>query len=181
MASDAPVALIPLVMSSLLPDFDARAFRTALGRFATGVTIVTTRATDGSPVGLTVSSFNAVSLSPPLVLWSLSRSAGSLTVFESCERYVVNVLAADQIELARRFATKPTAERFAGVALCNAPNGALRLAAPGAAWFACYNRSRYVEGDHVIFVGEVEHCTHSKAPPLVYHAGGFDLTPSRRC
>jgi len=165
-------------MSAMTPDFDARAFRTALGRFATGVTIVTTRAPDGAPVGLTVSSFNAVSLSPPLVLWSLSRSAGSLAVFESCKNYVVNVLAADQIELARRFATRSTPERFASVALCDAPNGAPRLAAPGAAWFACHNRSRYVEGDHVIFVGEVEHCSHSKAPPLVYHAGGFDLTPA---
>jgi len=159
------------------PNFDAPAFRTALGRFATGVTIVTTRAPDGSPIGLTVSSFNAVSLAPPLVLWSLSRRAGSLAVFESCQRYVVNVLAADQIKLARRFAAGTAAQRFAGVDVCDAPNGALRLAAPGAAWFACYNRSRYVEGDHVIFVGEVEHCSHSKAPPLVYHAGDFDLTP----
>jgi len=165
-------------MPAVAPDFDALAFRTALGRFVTGVTIVTTCTTEGAPIGLTVSSFNAVSLSPPLVLWSLSRSARSLAAFESCQRYVINVLAAEQIELARRFATGFTQERFVDVPLCSAPNGAPRLAAPGAAWFACHNRSRYVEGDHVIFVGEVEHCHHSKAPPLVYHAGGFDLTPT---
>jgi len=165
-------------MPASSPDFDASAFRTALGRFATGVTIVTTRAPDGSPVGLTVSSFNAVSLSPPLVLWSLSLGARSLPAFESCERYVVNVLAANQAKLARRFATGTAQDRFADVAVCEAPNGALRLAAPGVAWFACYNRSRHVEGDHVILVGEVEHCSYSKAPPLVYHAGDFALTPS---
>jgi len=164
-------------ISAISPDFDANAFRTALGRFATGVTILTTRAPNGAPVGLTVSSFNAVSLAPPLILWSLSRASGSLAAFETCQRYVVNVLAADQVKLARRFAAGDAAQRFADVPVCDVPNGALRLAAPGAAWFACYNRSRYVEGDHVIFVGEVEHCSHSKAPPLVYHAGDFDLTP----
>ena len=166
-------------MSAFSPDFDAAEFRSALGRFATGVTIVTTRQADGSPVGLTVSSFNSVSLSPPLVLWSLSRTSSSLAAFEACERYVINVLAADQIHLARRFATGTAAERFADVELCDAPGGAPRLAAPGAAWFACHNRSRYVEGDHIIFVGEVERCDHSKASPLVFHAGGFALTPSR--
>jgi len=159
------------------PDFDAPAFRCALGRFATGVTIITARAADGQPAGLTVSSFNSVSLTPPLVLWSLSRDSASLAVFEATARYVVNVLAADQLVLARRFATGAAPERFADVALCDAPNGAPRLAGHSAAWFACHNRRRYVEGDHVIFVGEVEHCAASAAPPLVYHAGGFDLTP----
>jgi len=159
------------------PDFDAAAFRCALGHFATGVTIITTRAADGSPAGLTVSSFNSVSLNPPLVLWSLSRASASLAVFEGCTRYVVNVLAADQLALARRFASGCAAERFADVALVDAPNGAPRLDTRGAAWFACHNRRRYVEGDHVIFIGEVEHCAASAAPPLVYHAGGFDLTP----
>jgi len=160
------------------PDFDAPAFRCALGRFATGVTIITTRAADGSPAGLTVSSFNSVSLAPPLVLWSLSRDSASLSVFETCARYVVNVLAADQSALARRFATGAAPQRFAETVLIDAPNGAPRLADHCAAWFACHNRRRYVEGDHVIFVGEVEHCAASAAPPLVYHAGGFDLTPA---
>ena len=166
-------------MPAFSPDFDAPEFRSALGRFATGVTIVTTRHADGSPVGLTVSSFNSVSLSPPLVLWSLSRTSSSLAAFEHCERYVINVLSADQIHLARRFATGTHAERFHDVELCDAPGGAPRLATPGAAWFACHNRSRYHEGDHVIFVGEVERCDHSTAPPLVFHAGGFALTPAR--
>jgi flavin reductase (DIM6/NTAB) family NADH-FMN oxidoreductase RutF len=161
------------------PSFDAAHFRATLGRFATGVTVVTAEAADGSPVGLTVSSFNSVSLNPPLVLWSLSQSASSLPAMQQCERYVIHVLSARQIALARHFATGKPAQRFAGVELARAPGGTVMLADESAAWFECRNRSRYPEGDHLIMVGEVEHCGHSKAPPLVFHAGGFDLTPKQ--
>ncbi|VFR17502.1 Nitrilotriacetate monooxygenase component B [plant metagenome] len=157
---------------------DPAHFRTTLGRFATGVTIVTTRDAAGAPAGLTVSSFNSVSLDPPLVLWSLSLTSSSLPLFEQCERYVVNVLAAGQLSLASRFARGTAAERFQDLTLAEAPGGAPMLADPGAAWFECRNRSRYREGDHLILVGEVEHCGYTDAPPLVYHAGGFDLTPA---
>jgi len=167
-------------MPDIAPDFDARFFRTALGRFATGVTVVTTAAPDGAPIGLTVSSFNSVSLNPPLVLWSLSRSSASLGIFEQCERYVVNVLSAGQAALARRFATGHTRERFNGLSRAQAPGGTPMLDAHCAAWFECRNRSRYVEGDHIIMVGEVERCGHSGEAPLVFHAGGFDLTPAHK-
>jgi len=167
-------------MPAAAPDFDACEFRRALGRFATGVTVVTAAGPDGTPAGLTVSSFNSVSLDPPLVLWSLSRASSSLDLFQGCRRYVVNVLAAGQLALARRFAGGSPAERFAGLALHHAPGGTPMLGPECAAWFECHNRSRYVEGDHVILVGEVERCRHSGAPPLVYHAGGFDLTPPGR-
>lgn len=159
--------------------FDAAQFRATLGRFATGVTIITAEAADGSPVGLTVSSFNSVSLDPPLVLWSLSQSASSLPAMQQCERYVIHVLSAGQIALARHFATIRASERFKGIELARAPGGTLMLAEKSAAWFECCNRSRYHEGDHYIMVGEVEHCGHSKASPLVFHAGGFDLTPKQ--
>lgn len=165
-------------MSASSPDFDSAFFRTALGRYATGVTVVTTAGPDGAPIGLTVSSFNSVSLNPPLVLWSLSLGSSSLAAFEQCERYVVNVLSADQIALARRFATGRTPDRFAGLTAHHAPGGTPMLDGHCAAWFECRNRSRYVEGDHVIMVGEVERCGHSGEPPLVFHAGGFDLTPA---
>ncbi|MBV7481592.1 flavin reductase family protein [Bordetella sp. BOR01] len=167
-------------MPDTAPDFDARFFRTALGRFATGVTVVTTAAPDGAPIGLTVSSFNSVSLDPPLVLWSLSRGSASLDIFEHCERYVVNVLSAEQIALARRFAQGHTRERFNGVPRARAPGGTPMLDAHCAAWFECSNRSRYVEGDHIIMVGQVERCGHSAQAPLVFHAGGFDLTPAHK-
>ncbi|CAM4061120.1 flavin reductase family protein [Bordetella muralis] len=165
-------------MSHTPPSFDARFFRTALGRFATGVTVVTTAAPDGAPIGLTVSSFNSVSLDPPLILWSLSRRSSSLEVFEQCERYVVNVLSAGQIALARRFATGNTRERFDGLPRSQAPGGTPMLDEYCAAWFECRNRSQYVEGDHIIMVGEVERCGHTAEAPLVFHAGGFDLTPA---
>ena len=150
-----------------------------MGRYATGVTVVTAADADGAPIGLTVSSFNSVSLNPPLVLWSLSGGSSSREAFERCDRYVVNVLSAHQIALARRFATGRTPDRFNGLTVARAPGGTPMLDGGCAAWFECHNRSRYVEGDHVIMVGEVERCGHSGEPPLVFHAGGFD-SPRRR-
>lgn len=168
----------PVTMSAHPPSFDDRQFKQALGRFPTGVTIVTTHDHAGMPVGLTVSSFNSVSLSPPLVVWSLKRSSHSLTVFEQCERYVVQVLANDQLDLAKRFATGTPSERFAGQSLIQCPGGAPRLDAPTAAWFECFNRRFYDEGDHIVLIGEVENCAHSARAPLIYHGGGYELTPS---
>ena len=154
------------------PDFSTAQFRNALGRFATGVTIVTARASNGKWVGLTANSFNSVSLTPPLVLWSLSRAAASLAVFSTGSHYAINVLAADQQALALQFAAKGV-DRWAGVNFTESPNGAPLLAG-AAATFECFNRSRYEEGDHVIFVGEVERCTHrADAAPLIFHGGKF--------
>jgi flavin reductase (DIM6/NTAB) family NADH-FMN oxidoreductase RutF len=164
-------------MSAAPPSFDSKNFRSALGRFPTGVTIITAEKDDNSLVGLTVSSFNSVSLDPPLIVWSLSRGSSSLAAIENCERYVIHVLGSDQMALAGRFARGTAPERFAEVAMTQAPNGAPKIDTPCAAWFECFNRSRYDEGDHIIFVGQVEHCGHSEALPLVYHAGGYDLTP----
>src|SRR5690554_6035262 len=110
-------------MTAIPPDFDQRFFRSALGRFATGVTIVTTQTADGRPWGLTVSSFNAVSLDPPMVLWSLSNTASALPHFLHAERYVIHVLAASQLPLAKRFAYGRQEERFQDVALKRSPHG----------------------------------------------------------
>jgi flavin reductase (DIM6/NTAB) family NADH-FMN oxidoreductase RutF/DNA-binding MarR family transcriptional regulator len=154
------------------PDFSPRDFRAALGMFATGVTIVTARNDRGEPVGLTASSFNSVSLDPPLVLWSLAQSAGSMAAFANGRHYAINVLAADQRALAERFAARDV-DRWQGVDFAQGANGAPLL--PGCvATFECFNRSQYIEGDHVIFVGEVERCTrNSSASPLLYHGGRF--------
>src|SRR6267154_5224513 len=89
-------------------------FRNALGAFATGVTIVTTRDHGGRDVGLTANSFNSVSLNPPMVLWSLAKSARSRSAFEAAQHWAVHILAADQEELANRFATRGT-DKFAGL------------------------------------------------------------------
>lgn len=140
--------------------------------FATGVTIVTARTPAGVLVGLTANSFNSVSLDPPLVLWSLSQRAGSMAALSSGSHYAINILAAEQKELAERFASR-RADRWQDVlftdGVCGAP-----LLTGAAATFECFNRSRYEEGDHVIFVGEVEHCSHRpQASPLLFHGGNF--------
>ncbi|MFO7746563.1 MAG: flavin reductase family protein [Orrella sp.] len=160
------------------PSFDSRSFRHTLGRFPTGVTVVLAQVPGESPVGLTVSSFNSVSLEPPLVVWSLSTNSSSMRAFEHCDRYTIMVLAAHQADLAQRFASGSPDHRFDGLALDKCPNGAPKLATPCAAWFECHNRHRYQEGDHVVLIGEVENCEHSPLMPLIYHAGGFDLTPT---
>jgi flavin reductase (DIM6/NTAB) family NADH-FMN oxidoreductase RutF len=154
------------------PTFSSQEFRSALGMFATGVTIVTARTAEGKVIGLTASSFNSVSLDPPLVLWSLSQAAASLPTLRAGSHYAINVLASDQKALAERFALKG-ADRWAGVSFTDGQCGAPLLSG-AAASFECFNRSRYEEGDHVIFVGEVERCSWRKgASPLLFHGGRF--------
>ena len=154
------------------PGFSPREFRASLAMFATGVTIVTARTPAGVLIGLTANSFNSVSLSPPLVLWSLSQAAGSMGALSTGSHYVINILAADQKELAERVAGKRE-DRWSGVSFSESACGAPLLTG-AAATFECFNRSRYEEGDHVIFVGEVEHCSHrAGAAPLLFHGGKF--------
>jgi flavin reductase (DIM6/NTAB) family NADH-FMN oxidoreductase RutF len=159
------------VSSSLPKGFTEREFRQTLGTFATGVTIVTTHDVHGHPVGLTVSSFNSVSLSPPLVLWSLAYRSHSIQVFERCSHYVIHVLTAQQLALAQSFASKGI-DRFSGLALERSPNG-FPVLPDCLAWFECRNRSQHPEGDHLVLVGEVEHCHRAPlaAAPLLYHGG----------
>ena len=141
--------------------------------FATGVTIVTARTPEGVLVGLTANSFNSVSLSPPLVLWSLARAAASMAALSSSSHYAINILAADQKALAERFASGRREDRWIGVSFSEGLSGAPLLAG-ATATFECFNRSRYEEGDHVIFVGEVEQCQHrAGAAPLLFHGGKF--------
>ena len=168
-------------MTAKAPDFDSAYFRSALGRFATGVTIITAESQESkTPIGLTISSFNSVSLEPPLILWALSKKAATLADFRATKRYVVHVLAAKQLHLAKQFAQGPQAQRFTGTATEHTASGALKLKEPNcAAWFECFNLVQHEGGDHIIFIGQVERCHRSHALPLVYHAGDFDLTPSQ--
>jgi flavin reductase (DIM6/NTAB) family NADH-FMN oxidoreductase RutF len=130
-----------------------RGLRDALGRFATGVTIVTCRDAQGAPVGLTCNSFNSLSLEPPMVTWALNAQSPSLTSFERAGQFAVNVLRADQLDLARRFAQRH-AEKFKGVAL-NAGRS-LPVLQGALAWFECRTVAMHAYGDHVLFVGGVE-------------------------
>jgi flavin reductase (DIM6/NTAB) family NADH-FMN oxidoreductase RutF len=146
-------------------------YRRALAQFATGVTIVTTRAADGTPTGLTVNSFNSVSLEPPLVLWSLALKASSLDAFRACRHYAVNVLAAGQLDAAKTFADAK-ADRFAAVAWREGPFS-MPVVDGAVASLIVNNRSQYLEGDHVIFVGEVVTYDAPGGPPLVFHDGRY--------
>jgi flavin reductase (DIM6/NTAB) family NADH-FMN oxidoreductase RutF len=154
--------------------FDSAHFRQALSQFATGVTVITTRLGDGHFRGLTASSFNSVSLEPPLVLWSLSNVANSLPIFTGNSHYVINVLSAGQEELARRFSRRGQ-DPFESVEYELSRTGQPILKGVSA-WFECHNRSRYPEGDHVIFVGEVEDCAVHPQSALLFHGGRFGAT-----
>jgi len=152
---------------------DAREFRNALGSFATGVTIVTTRDAAGHDVGLTANSFNSVSLDPPLVLWSLAKSSKSLSAFVEAKHFAVHILAADQEPLSNRFATRG-ADKFAGLQMQRGEGGTPLLHGC-AARFECRTAYRYAGGDHEIFVGEVLTFEHFDRPLLVYQKGGYAL------
>ncbi|MCK9380991.1 MAG: flavin reductase family protein [Sulfuritalea sp.] len=150
---------------------DLRRLRDALGDFATGVTVVTARGADGQPVGVTINSFASVSLEPPLVLWSLGLQSPSLEAFESCSHYAVNVLAADQVELAQRF-SQSQSDRFAGIE-STVGAGGTPLLRGCCAWFECRNEMRYPGGDHMILVGHVESIRREEKPPLIFHGGCY--------
>jgi 3-hydroxy-9,10-secoandrosta-1,3,5(10)-triene-9,17-dione monooxygenase reductase component len=99
-----------------MAQLDPKELRRVLGTFATGVTVITTRTIDGTSVGLTANSFNSVSLDPPMVLWSLAKTARSRSAFEAAQHWAVHILAADQEELANRFASRGT-DKFVGLTL----------------------------------------------------------------
>lgn len=153
------------------PDFDGAAFRKALGSFATGVTIITTRDVTGGPVGLTVNSFNSVSLNPPLVLWSLAETSHCLPTFRAASHWAVHVLSSDQEALSGRFARRGE-DKFAEVDL-EAGLGEVPLLRGCSARFQCRTAFQYDGGDHVIFVGEVLAFDRVDVAPLVFHAGGY--------
>lgn len=150
---------------------DKRRLRTALGRFATGVTIVSTVGEGGQWAGLTVSSFSSLSLEPPLVLWSLRLESPSLAAFEHSPHFAVNVLGEAHIGLSRRFATAHE-HRFG--------EGEWALGAHGApvlhdavAVFECETVTRQDAGDHRLYIGRVLHFTEHAHAPLLYRSGHY--------
>lgn len=156
------------------PDFDPRDFRNALGQFATGVTVVTTRNSAGEPIGLTANSFSSVSLSPPLVLWSLSLRSPNLPNFLQATHFAINVLARDQIALSQRF-SKPMPNKFEGIACTDSASG-IPLLTGTSAHFECRIEARHYSGDHVIFIGHVLHYSHADREALGYYRGRYIST-----
>ena len=160
-------------MSSQEILFDSRAFRRALGNFATGVTVVTATAPDGTCAGVTANSFNSVSLDPPLILWSIDKRSSSLAVFEQASNFAVNILAADQIDLSNQFA-RPCDDKFEGVAV-EAGIGGAPLLPDCAARFECEMHQRVEGGDHWILIGKVVRFDDFGRSPLLYHQGAYSM------
>ena len=151
---------------------DPHELRSAMGCFATGVTIVTSIGLDGQPVGLTANSFSSVSLDPPLVQFSLDRGGQSLDAFQGSGKFAVNVLREDQVELSNTFAARDS-ERFAGLAYATWVTGSPIL--EGAlANFDCDTYASYDGGDHVIFVGRVLSMScDMDSQPLLFFRGRY--------
>lgn len=146
------------------------ALRRALGQFATGVTVITAQGPKG-PIGFTASSFNSVSLDPPLIVWCLSQGSERLGAYRAASGYAVNVLNADQAEVASRFASKAE-DRFAGIGWSEGRNGAPVLDG-SLAVFECAHEAIHDAGDHQLFIGRVLRCFEAGGAPLTYFGGGF--------
>ena len=155
---------------------DQREFRNALGRFATGVTIVTTSGENGKPEGLTANSFSAVSLDKPLVLWCLAKSAPTLSIFLFSDNFAINVLSSRQRELSNQF-SRPAVDKFSDIEW-SAGFGGAPLITDSLAIFECRNARQYEEGDHWILIGEVQQFTYGDDEPLLF-AGGNYAVPAR--
>jgi flavin reductase (DIM6/NTAB) family NADH-FMN oxidoreductase RutF len=152
---------------------EPRDFRSALGCFPTGVCLVTTLGPEGKPEGMTINSFSSVSLDPPMVLWSLARTASSAPVFRDAEFFAVNVLGKDDAALSTHFARSAPdkfaayADRFSkGIQEIPILKGAV-------ATFECHARHRYYGGDHIIVIGNVERYAWSETPSLVFGRGKY--------
>lgn len=150
---------------------DSRELRNALGRFPTGVTVITTRSPAGRAEGLTANSFSALSLDPPLVLWSIGRKSGSLQSFVDSGHFAINVLRASQADMSHRFA-KPAADKFEGIDVEAGYGGSPLL--PGVlAAFECRTESVIEGGDHLLFVGRVHRIRYGDGEPLIFNAGKY--------
>jgi len=150
--------------------FTDRQFRNALGKFATGVAVVTANV-DGTLLGSTVSSFNSVSLAPPLVLFSLANNAQTFALWQKATHFGVTILAEHETELSNRFA-KGGAEKWTGLAPQRNANG-VPLLRGGLCTFECETYARHEGGDHEIIIGRVTNFTENDAHPLVFHGGRY--------
>lgn len=156
------------------PDFDPKDFRHALGHFGTGVTVVTTADSSGKFYGVTVSSFNSVSLTPPLVLWSQVRGAPSHHAFLNSPYFVVNILAENQKEISNHFA-KSSADKFKNIAHHLSPEG-IPILEGTLGHFVCKKERDVDGGDHLIFIGQVlrySYNTDEHMAPLFFWNGKY--------
>ena len=149
---------------------DASAFRNLLGRFATGVTVVTARDKGGNPHGMTVSAFSSLSLDPPLVLMCIDKSAAMFEMLTTCEHFTVNILSESQEEIARRFAMTE-ATKFDGIGYSLVDDDA--VLDDVLAHAQCTRVQSVEAGDHTIVIGEVRSASVGEGTPLLYFRGGY--------
>ncbi len=148
---------------------DARAFRDALGRFATGVTVVTTAGPEG-PVGFTANSFASVSLDPPLVLWSPARASARFAVFAQARHFAIHILAEEEAGLCARFARRGAG--FDGLDHRFSPEGIPLI--PGTlARYECIQHATHDGGDHLVILGRVLRYHARDGAPLLFSQGGY--------
>ncbi len=151
--------------------FTQTEFRNALGSFATGVTIITALGKDGQKIGMTANSFNSVSLTPPLILWSISKSANCFDDFIAAKAFAVHILATDQQDLSNLFATTGK-DRFANIQCAEGLSG-IPILPHYSACFECKTAQHYEGGDHIIMTGEVLKFADNQLDPLLFYRGNY--------
>lgn len=154
-----------------MPHEDPRAFRNALGQFATGVTVITTLDQAGNRIGMTANSFSSVSLDPMLVLWSVARSSTCFDAFHDASHFAIHVLHAGQRHISTQFASRCD-DRFHEIET-QVGLGDIPLLTEYSALFQCSTEARYEGGDHLILVGRVIEFDHRPVAPLIFHAGRY--------
>lgn len=168
---NAAISFARIEAESLRP-CDPFAYRDVMGAFPTGVTVMTVGIEGGFRLGVTASSFNTVSLDPPLILWSLALKAPSLAAFRAHDHFGVSVLAADQRDVALQFA-RPSPDKFAGVGTEAGARTEVPLVKGALAQIECRVAARYPGGDHEIILGEVLALRRRDGTPLVFQRGAF--------
>ncbi|MDC9613224.1 flavin reductase family protein [Xenorhabdus khoisanae] len=155
-------------------EFEARALRTLLGHYPTGVAIVATRTADGRNVGLTINSFASLSLEPPLVLWSLVNHSPNLPAFRDCEYFTISILGCEHQELALRFANPRVENKFRDIPVQETPEGVPSIGG-AIATLVCANHQQTHLGDHLLMIGHVKRIASIEGKPLVFHSGMFTV------
>jgi len=150
---------------------DPAELRRCLGSFVTGVTVITVLDEQGHPIGMTANSFNSVSLDPPLIVWSLRLQSSAFNTYCNAKRFVVNILAEDQVDISNRFA-RPGPDRFDGVVWTKGLGG-VPLLEGCAAYLECSTEQTYPGGDHLLFLGRVERIVNATRRPLAYGSGKY--------
>ncbi|MFD1880613.1 flavin reductase family protein [Paracoccus pacificus] len=159
-----------------MTEFEPRALRDAFGCFMTGVTVVTTTAADGRPLGFTANSFSSVSMDPPLLLVSIARSSRNYAQFAQAQGFAVNVLAERQKDVSATFA-RPVEDRFADLDWHTGTAGS-PIIEGASAWFDCAVWQVVEAGDHAILIGQIKDFAASQEPGLGYYRGAY-ITPAQ--